>query len=136
MYLLKLYPLAAVPVALVLLAGVFLTDVFWRRLTLVLCAATFCPFISADYRLTYFIIPLLLFAADDSAPKARLTCWLFALLMIPKHFFYFDEPEVSVSAVLTPLIGLTLGFSLFAEDLKTFRAKRKSALPATAEAKN
>jgi len=84
----------------------------WRKFMLLCVVMVTLPYISADYRLVYFFAPLFLFVSAKPQREGRdLVCvLLFASLLIPKHFFYFAEPEVSLSAILTPLSALALAF--------------------------
>ena len=81
----------------------------WQALLLLASASTLLPYVSMDYRLILFLIPLLLFL--NSAEKTRhdaVYCILFSLLLIPTSYWYFWNSEISSSVLINPLLMAAL----------------------------
>jgi len=61
----------------------------WKQVMLLTLPMILFPFISGDYKLIFLFIPFFLFIANNSAEKYdRLYAILFALLFIPKNYFF------------------------------------------------
>lgn len=103
--LITLYPYLAALLGALALWRVWLEKEQWKKVALLTVAMLALPFASADYRLVSLLAPLyLFFRANYNGRFANWYVWLFGLLLIPKNYFYFDEPEVSCGAVLNPLL--------------------------------
>ena len=115
-WLLAVYPFVAAACAIVLVWRAKLQGEFWEKIFLLTVALVVLPSVSADYRLIYFLAPLLLFVnSKKPEPRELLYCLLFGFILIPKHYLYFAAPEISSSAVLTPLAVLVFAFFLAKE---------------------
>ncbi|MCU0666208.1 MAG: glycosyltransferase 87 family protein [Candidatus Omnitrophica bacterium] len=83
---------------------------FWKKILLLVCCMELFPYVSGDYRLMYFYIPLLFFInAPGNKLFDRAFIILFALLLIPKNYWrYALEPELSLSVLVNPIIIVSL----------------------------
>ncbi|MDD4005465.1 MAG: glycosyltransferase 87 family protein [Elusimicrobiaceae bacterium] len=81
----------------------------WMELAILVCCMTLLPYLSADYRLLYFFIPLFYYInTDPPDPLDDVFCMLFALILVPKAYI-----NQFTSVMLSPLIiGLLLVFVL------------------------
>jgi hypothetical protein len=119
-FLMAVYPFIALCLAAWLVWKAKAQSEPWKKWFLLVTALVTLPSLSADYRLVYFLAPLFLFVnAREDEPRAALYCVLLGLIFIPKHYLYFNSPEVSSSAVLTPLLALALSY-LIAEEKKAY----------------
>lgn len=92
----------------------------WKKTALLTCAMTLLPFVSADYRLLHFFIPLFLFMEAKESPRFdRAYVLLFGLLLIPKHYWYFWGTEISVSVFVSPLLIAALAGLIIYERVST-----------------
>ena len=113
--LIKFYPYLAVVLGLFITWRTVLETELWKKITLLTVMMLALPFVSADYRLISLFAPLWLFFQAGETRHKTAYLWLFALLLIPKNYFYFVEPEVSVSAFINPLLLLGLAALIISE---------------------
>ena len=79
----------------------------WKKMLLLVISVNLFPYVSADYKLIHFFIPLMLFfisrSDNDSYIKYSI---LFGLLLMPKSFYWImsEQGYVSASIILNPLI--------------------------------
>jgi hypothetical protein len=83
---------------------------FNAKVLLLICAMDLLPYVSGDYKLMYFYIPLVMFINNNKPQKMD---WLYALLLgllfIPKNYInLFMVPEANISILLNPLIMIIL----------------------------
>jgi tetratricopeptide (TPR) repeat protein len=110
---------------LVAIYVVFFESELWKKVTLLTLAVLLLPHLSADYKLIHLFLPLCLFVNADSRFKYdRLFVWLFALLLIPKSYYYFQSVasdsstnDISIAvpiniALLSLMLVLLLGNGL------------------------
>lgn len=100
---------------LVSLFIIFVERVFWKRVALLVICMCLLPYTSTDYKLLHFFIPLFLFinykktAFDKVEPFEPLYLILFALLLIPKNYYYLhNDPYTSINNILNPMIMIML----------------------------
>jgi 4-amino-4-deoxy-L-arabinose transferase-like glycosyltransferase len=99
----------------------------WKTAALLVFSMTLLPFVSADYKLLYIYIPLLLFIDQKQKHKFdTLYSILFGLLLIPKDY-YMIARDASISVVLDPLLMVIFTGLIIFDGLK----ERKSPLPKT-----
>jgi hypothetical protein len=73
---------------LVSLYILFVENVFWKQVMLLISIMALLPIISGDYRLIFMYVPLLLFLVNPQYDKLDYVYTvLFGLLFIPKNFF-------------------------------------------------
>jgi len=83
----------------------------WQKAVLYLCAMNLLPYVSGDYKLLNFLIPIILFVNEDAqSPRDSFNAVLFGLLMIPKN--YFNTGWFNEGVVINPLLMLLLCFSI------------------------
>ncbi len=74
------------------------------------------PQVSADYKLIVLIIPLVSLFRENSSYLTKRNLILYLLLLLPKHFIYwqFDwaPTGVTLQSIVNPILGLFLLFSL------------------------
>ena len=105
---------------------VFIEKIFWKRVTLLVIMICLLPYVSADYKLIHFFIPILLFIncknrtflTLDLKLKGKIMkksiifdyCFiiLFGLLIIPKNYRLFKDLYDGV--IIYPIIMLILLF--------------------------
>jgi Glycosyltransferase family 87 len=123
-------------VAVVLIFGLIAYHVIfreterWKRVLLVMAAATLLPFVAADYTLIQLYFPLVFFLN-----ARRVSRWdaayvaLFAVLLVPVDYHYFTlyGDGISISVIVYPLALIAL-MALAVLDLKRVPAET----PATA----
>ncbi|WP_027005384.1 glycosyltransferase family 87 protein [Conexibacter woesei] len=105
----------------------------WQQMTLLVCLLNLLPTVSGGYKLLHLVIPIGLFLRDGSRDPFRwVYMLLFALLMIPKAYFFFRlGGSVSDIVVLDPLL-MTLLVVLVV--VSAFRTREETAEPAPAAA--
>ena len=93
----------------------------------------FMPYISNDYTLIHLYFPLVMLLACGSESRSdRLSAWLFALLLIPLDYVYFEAVGLppggtSSSVLLYPAIAAALAGVIVVSGL---RSRGVSAEPA------
>lgn len=100
---------------------VFREQVMWRRVTLLFICMTLLPFVSADYRLVFYIIPLFMFFDAPGEKTDFRYCVLFALVLIPKSYYFrifsFVPPDTGLGIVATPAVLGYFAWSLIKDRL-------------------
>lgn len=121
---LKLYQIAMICIfAFVAIYIVFIERVLWRRMAVLVAVMLIFPHISADYKMIHIMIPLLMFVNYEKGGRFDLIyVVIFALLMIPKDYFYFDKVlsdsgayDISISVLMNPLLLLIMMLCIFIE---------------------
>ncbi|MGA2612732.1 MAG: glycosyltransferase family 87 protein [Spirochaetia bacterium] len=85
---------------------------FWKSVALLCFSMILLPPVSFDYKLISLLIPLFFFLCE-SERKQYLYAILFALLLIPKDYFWL-RGDISIAVVLNPLLMVTIaGMILF-----------------------
>lgn len=106
----NVYPFVALLLFLfVTLYIIFIEKEFWKKVLLIVISMNLLPYVSPDYKLLYFFIPLYLFI--NSRKKDRydmIYIVLFALLLIPKSYLQGKTTDISISVILNPLIMMVL----------------------------
>ncbi len=105
-YLIFIFILLALLVVYVL----FVEKMFWKKVTLLICAMNLFPFVSGDYKLLHLFIPLFLFLNKDEKERIDLIILLlFSFLLVPKDYLHLLVlPEVSVAVLLNPMAMIAL----------------------------
>jgi len=76
----------------------------WKQLLLIMGAIILLPPASADYKLIYLFIPLLLYInADYDGPFQKIYIILFMLLLIPKNYIIFSN-GLSLVSIMNPVM--------------------------------
>jgi hypothetical protein len=83
---------------------------FESKLLLLICAMDLLPYVSADYKLIYFYIPLLAFISKEEPKKYdKLFALFLGLLFVPKNYFNLPQlPEANISLLVNPFIMIML----------------------------
>lgn len=108
---------------------------FWKRTAILVFVALLFPQISGEYKLLHIFVPLFLFLSSDKSSRYDiLYIILFALLLIPKDYYYFpyvmsDMKEVDISNSLVVNIAAMLLLS-FIIVFETFQNRRRNAVEA------
>ncbi len=98
---------------LIVLSVVFIEKEIWKRFALLIFAMLLLPHISADYKLLHIFIPIYLFINTEHSSRFDILYLLaFAMLLIPKDYYYFPNlisdagsmHDVSLSTFLNILI--------------------------------
>lgn len=77
----------------------FIEKILWKRVMIVIICMTTLPFVSFDYTLIHFYIPLMLFFKNSSDEKRNnLYVILFSLILLPKNIIY------NISCFINPII--------------------------------
>ena len=84
----------------------------WEKWAILLFCMTALPFVSGDYTLIHYFIPIYLFLNAPAMARGRdmVLAVLFALLLIPKSYFYHwpVAPELTIAVVINPLLQLAI----------------------------
>jgi hypothetical protein len=110
----------------------------WQVLAVLMILLILLPFNSADYRLTYLLVPLLMYLGSREAVRNEmLIVILWGLLLIPKNYYNLQGFQ-NIGVVINPLllIGLLISIipgafsikgvvSLFRSDDRTITAKEQ-----------
>lgn len=104
-YMLKLWTPMGCALAVCILAPMFLKRLrTWEEALLMAAVVILIPPRSADYKLLYMYIPLLMFLSDESPRRAmRAVPVLFGLVMIPKAYGLIAGATTS-SVIFSPLV--------------------------------
>lgn len=107
----------------------------WQQMTLLVCLLNLLPTVSGGYKLLHLIVPIGLFLRDGSRDRFRWAYMvLFALLMIPKAYFFIRlNGAVSDTVVLDPLLMTLLVVLVVVSAFRT-REEEAEAAPAAAPA--
>ena len=70
----------------------FIERELWKQITVLTIAMLILPQFSADYRLIYIFIPLLIYINIDKRPHLDIAYLIvFGLLLIPKSYFFLTK---------------------------------------------
>ncbi|MDD4004914.1 MAG: glycosyltransferase 87 family protein [Elusimicrobiaceae bacterium] len=90
--------------------------VLWRRVALLTVCMTALPFVSADYRLTLYLIPFFMFLNAPGENTDFVYSVLFGLVLIPKNYYFrvfsFVPPDTGLGIVATPAVLLYFAWRL------------------------
>ncbi|MFA5162317.1 MAG: glycosyltransferase family 87 protein [Elusimicrobiales bacterium] len=80
----------------------------WKRVALLVLSMNALPFVSADYKLIHFFLPMYLYFTDDSEDKASPAyAVLFGLLLVPKRY-YFSDIKLYGGNLIDPVLMLVM----------------------------
>lgn len=105
---------------------IFIEKELWKKITLLVISMNLLPYVSADYKLINFFVPLYLFINKKEKSKSDIFyIFLFSLLLIPKNYFttLLNLPDVSLAIFLNPLLMIALA------SLIMFEGVRKISVP-------
>jgi hypothetical protein len=109
---------------------VYIENVFWKRVTILVIMMCLLPYVSADYKLIHFFIPILLFVNDKKdeflmvdLKSKKITIYdycftiLFGLLIIPKNYQFFKSlyDGVFIDPIIMLLLLILIVFSSLSE---------------------
>ena len=84
----------------------------WEKWAILLFCMTALPFVSGDYTLVHYFIPIYLFLNAPATTRSRdiVVAVIFALLLIPKSYFHHwpAAPEITIAVLVNPLLQLAL----------------------------
>jgi hypothetical protein len=81
------------------------------------------PHVSFDYKLLYFIIPIIFFLQNtDLENKSTTYSILLSILMIPNAYFYFIS-DVSIGVIINPILILIISFLIIYENKENVSLK-------------
>lgn len=112
----KLYNFLSVLIIGITLFFTYKEKTFWKQVTLLTCTMLMLPYVVADYKLIFLIIPLWLFISSKEKTRFDLAyAVLFSLLLIPKNIIVITHltsitasPFFSLAIIINPLILLSL----------------------------
>src|SRR3989338_10965350 len=91
----------------------------WKKVALLVLCMNLLPYTSTDYKLMHLFIPLFLFVNHQKAERGDLIyIILFSSLLIPKDYYYFSSPYVTLNNVLNPVIMLIILLSIIGSGFK------------------
>lgn len=99
---------------------VFIEEVLWKKVAILIISMVTFPQLSTDYRLIHLFFPLFLFVNSEEHSKLDwLYLILFALLLVPKNFYYIPDiisdggvNDISISVPLNILIMIGIVVSI------------------------
>jgi hypothetical protein len=101
----------------------FIEKIFWKKIFLIISMFILLPHVSFDYKLLYFIIPIVLFLQNkDLENKSTTYSILLSTLMIPNAYFYLIS-DVSIGVIINPILILTISFLIISENKKNISLK-------------
>ena len=115
MWMASIYFKTTVMIGIVILFLVIRESLLWKKLALIVIMMTLLPYVSGDYKLLHFFLPLFVFLEAQPAHSDRIYCWLFGLIMVPKAWFFFGNGDVSSSVLVNPLLITGLLFVIAEE---------------------
>ena len=100
---------------------IFIEKELWKKITLLVIGMNLLPYVSVDYKLIHFFIPLYLFI--NKKTKSRIDVLyviIFSLLLTPKNYYnvLFNLPDISVAVFLNPLLMIILALTILSTGLK------------------
>ena len=115
---------------------VFVKDL-WKKTFLIFAMMCLLPYISPDYRLIYFIIPLHFFIQAPPTTKKmdNLFSILFSLIFIPKNYFCYLTRTGYNGVLFDPLIILILSVLIIGQDFKGYQRANKLKIKSGIEGK-
>jgi len=105
---------------------VFIEKELWKKITLLVIAMNLLPYISADYKLINFFVPLYLFLNKKEKSKTDLIyVILFSLLLVPKNYYttLLNLPDISLAVFLNPILMILLMVLIIFEGLRNIYYK-------------
>lgn len=87
---------------------IFKEKELWKKVLLLVISMDLLPFVSPDYKLLHFFLPLFLFVNSKKERREILYVVLFALLLIPKSYLQGKTTDISIAVILNPLIMMVL----------------------------
>ena len=95
----------------------------WKKITLLVIAMNLLPYVSADYKLINFFIPLYIFINKKEKSKFDLVYLiLFSFILIPKNYFstVWHLPDTSLAIFLNPIFMIVLGLLIITDGLNRY----------------
>ena len=95
----------------------------WKKITLLVIAMNLLPYVSADYKLINFFIPLYIFINKKEKSKYDLVYLiLFSFLLVPKNYFstVWHLPDTSLAIFLNPIFMIVLGLLIITDGLNRY----------------
>lgn len=84
----------------------------WKVLAVLTILLVLLPYNSADYRLTYLFVPMLMYlATNEETRNDLLIVVLWGLLLVPKNYYRLESPQ-NIGMVINPLLLLGLLFCI------------------------
>jgi len=108
---------------------VFIEKELWKKVTLLVISMNLLPYVSADYKLINFFVPLYLFINKKERNKTDLFyVILFSLLLIPKNYYttLLNLPDISLAVFLNPILMIILALLIIFEGLKNYYVRNYS----------
>ena len=84
---------------------------YWKKIALLVIAMNLLPYVSADYKLIYFLLPMGLLIRDENIGENKIYSTIFAFLLIPKAYLWL-RGDINISIIVNPLLMLILLFVL------------------------
>ena len=93
-------------------------DRLWKRAAILVFAMNLLPYVSADYKLVYTLLPLFLLVRESAAePRFLVYLFLLSVLLIPMDYYRLGASDVSISVVVYPLSMLICSVLIVTEGL-------------------
>ena len=108
---------------------IFIEKELWKKITLLVVSMNLLPYVSGDYKLIHFFIPLYLFINKKEKNKTDLFyIILFSLLLIPKNYYtrLLNLPDTSLAVFLNPILMIALASLIIFEGLRNTYIKNYS----------
>tara|TARA_B100002003_G_scaffold233060_1_gene245547 strand:- start:301 stop:1512 length:1212 start_codon:yes stop_codon:yes gene_type:complete len=106
---------------------IFREVILWRQVTVLVICMNLLPFVTGDYRLMHFYIPLALFINSEPSKSDYRYITIFALLLIPQHFFPIVH-WVWSEVITHPLLMVILLWLLLVDLLSSTNSLKKMAI--------
>ncbi len=104
---------------------IFIEKEFWKKTTLLVFSMLLFTQISADYKLIFVCLPMLLFL-NSNKEQISLYAIAFGLLLIPKDYYYLPNivsdsgaKDISIAVLLNPLIMIAMMCMIIISGLKS-----------------
>lgn len=107
---------------------IFVEKELWKKIALLVIAMNLLPYVSADYKLVQFFIPLYLFINKKGISKLDLIyVILFSLLLVPKNYYttLLNLPDTSLAIFLNPIFMIVLALLIMTDGLYRYYLKLK-----------
>jgi dolichol-phosphate mannosyltransferase len=134
-YFLRTYIVVAMGIFSAVAAYVlFVETELWKQITVLTIAMLILPQFSADYRLIYIFIPLLLYLNIDRRPHLDIAYLIvFGLLLIPKSYFFLTKivsdsgtSDISIAVILNPLLMILICTMIVGSGIRNWLSARRS----------
>ncbi|MFH1386586.1 MAG: hypothetical protein ABIH50_02865 [bacterium] len=117
------YPLIALGIFIVIVLVMFKTKMpLWKQVAMLILSLLLLPQIAFGYRMVFLFIPMFLFINDVTTGKnSRYYAILFALLLVPKNYYYLYA-DVSIMSIINPILMIIFLVMIMVEEMKKNRA--------------